>query len=589
MNLRTNIKKPEEELNPYYKEDKNVDRVTFLILLIGIVLTILNIIYNYSNNLIGSFIFGVFIFITLSISMVIYFKLGKYTLGTYLSVIGTTLGVSLGFYMEGRVSFNFIYYFPILLSIPFLVKRNKTFLKNNYILFILVSIIAIISLSLAPVYPNYNFLSLEDIYSKMILNSVASLFAVVFFSVVIVYTTANFIKTLITDKKEAETEKDKRVTTLGSLGHELRTQINSINGITQLIAEQKRQTIPNKKLLKKYATILDKCNAQMLNLVNDLLDTHKIESGKFELIEQPENLNHLLNKVCDKYNRLASDKKLIFKKNISSKIINSNYVFDKIRLLQVLNNLLSNALKYTHKGTITFNVSLLEETDKDATILFEIKDTGIGISKKNHSKIFESFQQIKSENSDIYGGTGLGLSLTKTILDKMDSKIDVESKINEGSTFSFVISFEKTSQKSIIQDTDTLISDMNCLKDKIILIAEDNAVNLLYTDTLLKKYSAKTYLAKDGIEAIEIATTNPEVNTVLLDLEMPKLNGLQAISKIKNLNPNQKVIAFTANIPNEELLKKLYTHGFDDFITKPFKKEELLKTIYLNHKNTKLE
>lgn len=584
--IKTYIKKD----SLYEKEEKNVDLFTFIIHVLAIIICIANMLFNYSKNLLESLYFDVFIVVSLVIAMFVYFRHKRYLLGAYISVIGTSIGVSGVLYLEGRLSFNFLYYFAIIISIPFLVKRDKNFVRDNYILFIIVATIALTALCIAPTNPTYSFLTTKDIYTKMIFNSTISLLTVIMLFVIIVYVSRNFFISFLKDKKFAVTEKDNRMVALTSLGHELRTQINSINGITQLIIEQKKELKPNKELLKQYATILDKCNDQMLNLVNDILDIHKIESSKFELIEKSENLDKLLSEICSKFSLLADKKSLCFKKEIDPEIAKLNLAFDKMRLNQILRNLLRNAIKYTDEGEVTLKILLLKETPTVASVLFKVEDTGIGILEKNYSKIFESFQQIKSESSDIYGGTGLGLSLTKTILEKMKSTIDIESNINKGSIFSFKIDFNKIIQEeSIIQNIETVINNKNCLNGKNILIADDNKVTLLYADTLLKNHKAKTFLAKDGLEAIEIAKTHKEIDIVLLDLEMPKLNGLKAIKQIKTLNPKQTVIAFTANRPNEELIKKLYSCGFDDFIIKPFKNEELIKTIYLNCKEAHLK
>ena len=166
----------------------------------------------------------------------------------------------------------------------------------------------------------------------------------------------------------------------------------------------------------------------------------------------------------------------------------------------------------------------------------------------------------------------------------MRSSISIESNLNKGSVFSFQIDFEKTNQESIIHNIEAILNNKSCLKGRNILIADDNKVNLLYTDTLLKNYKAKTFFAHDGYEAVEMVKTSGKIDIVLLDIEMPNLDGLQAIKQIKAINPEQTVIAFTATMPNEEFIQKLYSYGFDDFIIKPFKKEELIKTVYLNNK-----
>tara|TARA_R110002049_G_scaffold55735_5_gene154356 strand:+ start:13839 stop:15620 length:1782 start_codon:yes stop_codon:yes gene_type:complete len=570
--------------SPYVKEEKNIDVFTFIIHITAIIFSALNMLVNYQKGLTESICFDAFIITAIVIAMIVYFKHKKFVLGAYISVLGTTIGVSGALYFEGRLSFNFLYYFAIILSIPFLIKRNNYFIRDNFILFITVSVIATIAIFIAPVYPKYAFVTADDIYFKMILNSTISLLITVMLMVFAVYVSRDYFISFLKDKKFAVKEKDKRLIALTSLGHELRTQITSINGITQLISEQKTEPKINRELIKKYALILDNCNDQMLNIVNDVLDIHKIESGKFELLEKPENLNLLLSSIASEFNLLADNKGLNFKREITPEITNLNIDFDKMRLAQIFKNLLSNAIKYTDTGEINLKVELIEETDTKASVLFKVEDTGIGISETDYSKIFESFQQIKSESADIYGGTGLGLSLTKTILDKMQSKIIIERNVDKGSIFSFTIDFNKTTQEHLRKNIENIINNPCCLKDKKILVADDNKVTLLYADTLLKKHKAKTYLAKDGLEAVEIAKTHKEIDIILLDLEMPKLSGLKAIEQIKALNPNQTVIAFTANTPNEALLKKLNRYGFDDFITKPFKKETLIKAIFLNCK-----
>ncbi|MCX7546976.1 response regulator [Xanthomarina sp. F1114] len=577
-----NIKK-----NLYEKEEKYVDPFTFIIHILALAITVINIIYNYSIDHMESLYFSTLILVSVLLAMLVYFKFKKHLLGAFIFVIGTSISISGILVIEGRISFNFLYYFAIILAIPFLVKRHENYVRDNYILFSIVALIAVSTLLIAPELPMYSIIEDRDIYIKMLINSTTSFITVVMFAVIIVYVSRNFFISFLKDKKRAEKEKDNRMVALTSLGHELRTQITSINGITQLIIEQKKELKPNNELLKKYATILDTCNDQMLSLVNDVLDIHKIESGKFELIEKPESLNNLLIEIANEYVLAANAKGIFFKTEIDTKITDLNLVFDKMRLQQIFKNLLSNAVKYTDEGFISFKVIIVEETSTNVSVLFKIEDSGIGILAENYSKIFESFQQIKCENSDIYGGTGLGLTLTKTILNNMGSTIEIESNINKGSIFSFKITFDKTSIKTNIEPIKLLIQNEYCLKGKNVLIADDNKVTLLYTDTLLKSYHAKVFLANNGMEAIEIAKTHKDIDFILLDLDMPRLNGFEAIEKLKAINPNQTIIAFTASIPDEELYKKLKFYGFDDFITKPFKKEELIRTFYKNCKEAK--
>lgn len=561
----------------YSNEGKKINNFALVIFLFALAATILTTSLNYLNNLEESLFFGGLIFSSLLLAMFFYFILNRRTLGTFISVIGSSLGVAGVLYFEGRISFNFMFYFAILFSTPFLIMRDKNFAKKNNTLFLIVSIIALISLLIAPTYPTYDFLKGEALYDKRMYNSVISLSSVILFSVMIVYSTTKFILMLLKEKETAETEKDKRIKALYSLGHELRTQINSINGIIQLISEQKEGEEIESVKVNEYARLLDKCNVQMLDLVNDVLDTHKIESGKFELVKKPESLSAILISTSENYKTQALKKNLEFRQNINSEILDLAVLIDKERFKQILKNLLSNAIKYTEKGFVSFNIDLLENTETTATLEFSISDSGIGISKENYSQIFESFQQIKREDTDIYGGTGLGLSLTKTILHKMNSDIAIESELESGSTFSFVVTLEKATKSQLQTETDFL--NNKSLEGKHILIAEDNAVNMLYTSTLLEKFGITVYKAKNGQEAVDLVKTTPQLHTVLLDLEMPILNGFEAIKQIKECNASLSVIAFTASKPNEALVNNLYENGFNDFITKPFKKEDLLRVL----------
>lgn len=561
----------------YSNEGKKINNFALVIFLFALAATILTTSLNYLNNLEESLFFGGLIFSSLLLAMFFYFILNRRTVGTFISVIGSSLGVAGVLYFEGRISFNFIFYFAILFSTPFLIMRDKNFAKKNNTLFLIVSIIALISLLIAPTYPTYDFLKGEALYDKRMYNSVISLSSVILFSVMIVYSTTKFILMLLKEKETAETEKDKRIKALYSLGHELRTQINSINGIIQLISEQKEGEEIESVKVNEYARLLDKCNVQMLDLVNDVLDTHKIESGKFELVKKPESLSAILISTSENYKTQALKKNLEFRQNINSEILDLAVLIDKERFKQILKNLLSNAIKYTEKGFVSFNIDLCENTETTATLEFSISDSGIGISKENYSQIFESFQQIKREDTDIYGGTGLGLSLTKTILHKMDSDIAIESELGSGSTFSFVVTLEKATKSQLQTETDFL--NNKSLEGKHILIAEDNAVNMLYTSTLLEKFGITVYKAKNGQEAVDLVKTTPQLHTVLLDLEMPILNGFEAIKQIKECNASLSVIAFTASKPNEALVNNLYENGFNDFITKPFKKEDLLRVL----------
>lgn len=566
--------------NYYYsKEERHVTRFTLIIHVLAVIMALVNICFNYSLGFYNSLYAGAVIMISLTIAMLIYFGLKLQVLGSYISVIGSSIGVSMVLYLEGRISFNFLYYFPIILSVPFLVKRNKNFVKHNYILFICIAILACTTMLLSSYNPTYNNVTETVIKQKLFLNTGSSLLAIVIFGIMMAIALSRFFKTLIKDKKTAEIEKNKRLSTLYSLSHELRTQINSINGVTQLITQLDKHTTIDQITLKKYASILDTCNEDMLHLVNDVLDVHKIESGKFELFIQDYNLGNTITNICMKYNPIIAKKQLQFIKHIDPKLNALHIKMDRARIVQVLENLLQNAIKYTDEGSITLSVNIIESNATHAKIEFKVIDTGIGIKTSNFDYIFESFKQIKNNDTDIYGGAGLGLSISKTILSKMNSSINLKSQFGEGSNFSFVVDFKISNLNATIIQTKSINSLSSTIKHKTVLIAEDNNVSLLYTSTLLRKLGATVFETSNGYEAIETIQKHTTIDTVLLDLDMPECDGYEAIKTMRVINPNCSIIAFTATKPDREFTKELMALGFDNYVAKPFKKEELLTAI----------
>ncbi len=558
-------------------DEKNADTITLMIIVLAIITIGCNMFINYTIDYMLSFYVGGLMIINLGIAGVLYVKFKKYTLGSYIAVFTSVIGTAIALFFEGQLSFNFTYFFAIIFSLPFLVKRNTHLLTNTYFLSISLAVIAVTTLIIAPKLPVYYPITDAILNLKLRFNTFVSLVSILLFATLFTYVISKYIFTLINDKHVAESEKDKRMRALYSLGHELRTQINSINGITQLVTELKNEADDDPEKLKNYAKILDGCNDQMLQLVNDVLDVHKIESGKLELLYQTRNLGGLLNSLTTKYKSLAIAKQLEFKEHYPTDFSNLHVRIDSYRFSQVLENLISNAIKYTEEGHIALEATTSNDTEKTVAITFSVKDTGIGISQEHFHTIFESFQKIKREDSGIYGGSGLGLALSKAILEKMNSKIHVDSTLGKGTTFSFTVALDKA--LASLNNEPLKPVKKRKPKQKNILIAEDNTVSMLYTDTILKNYGMSTYKAINGLEAIDIVKDSTPLDIVLLDLEMPKMNGYEAIKMIRKIRPRLRVIAFTASKPEKEFIDELYTLGFHDYLTKPFKKEELLDII----------
>jgi CheY-like chemotaxis protein len=257
---------------------------------------------------------------------------------------------------------------------------------------------------------------------------------------------------------------------------------------------------------------------------------------------------------------------------------NLNYVItsDDIRLSQILNNLLSNALKFTHHGGVTLSITTTLLNQNKLQVTFDVADSGIGIKKENLHKIFESFVQADLNTTRKYGGTGLGLSISKKLAEVFNTGITIESEPGKGSHFYFSPVFTISNNK-IDSTRETEIPFKN-LKGMNILIAEDNRINMLIARKFLKKWEVNVTEAVNGREAIELCKNN-SFDLVLLDLEMPEADGYMALAEIRKQYPSIPAIAFTAAI-FEDIENKLLQKGFNDYILKPFAPHDLNAKLY---------
>lgn len=530
-------------------------------------------VYNYHEGLTQS-VYACFFAITgYFVSM--YFLILKrlYALGTFIVYFSLGIGSCVTSYLEGLMSGNIWFQLCLLYAIPFMIRQGSKYGFRTKMLYALVLSLLFITIVISPIFSDYYpQMTKEDTNLKLFISSISSFIVILIFSYLAVRTGKVYVQKIYQEKERAEKEKEVRTRVLSNLGHELRTQINSINGISQLILDE------NQDKKNKYAETLEYCNNNMLILVNDMLDMHKIESGGFKLYNKPKLLGEILDKTTIPFTNKATTKNLQLESFIDESLNNITVSVDETRLMQVLHNLISNAIKYTEQGGVVFFAKLIEETENTCQVKFTVKDTGIGISKENHKKIFDSFQQVRNHKKPIYGGTGLGLAISKTIVEKMKSKIKIKSEPNKGSTFYFTIKFDKLESKPI-QIKETVIIDKTFLSNNSILVVEDNAISMMFASKLLKDHGATVYQAENGQKALEKIADNENLDIVLLDLEMPVLNGFKAVSEIKKLYPKLTVIAFTANIPNQEMIDRLVDLGFDDIISKPFKKEDMFRIL----------
>jgi len=368
-------------------------------------------------------------------------------------------------------------------------------------------------------------------------------------------------------KSKAEESDRLKSTFLANMSHEIRTPLNGIMGFASLLKMASELT----EKQKTYLEIIDKNGNTLLNLINDIVDISKIEAGQMKIINSECNLNDLLFDLFNFFQSLKIDSNSpSVKIKIHSSLSNNNstILVDEFRLRQIFTNLIGNALKFTQKGSIDFGYSITNNI-----IDFFVKDTGIGIAKEHQRLIFERFRQADDSNTRKYGGTGLGLAITKQIVELMDGEISVYSQLGEGTIFSFKLPYKPVKSTKI--DNRSQIINYNWSNKKILVVEDiDDIFN--YLKIILKPTKIKIVHAKTGVKAIDICERTSDFDLILMDIQLPKLNGYDATKAIKLILPNLPIIAQTAHAFSEDKAKCL-SAGCDDFISKPIDQKILIE------------
>lgn len=357
---------------------------------------------------------------------------------------------------------------------------------------------------------------------------------------------------------------------LSNMSHEIRTPMNAIIGFTKVILKTE---LTAKQ--KEYLTAIKMSGDALIVLINDILDLAKVDAGKMTFEKTPFKLNLSIKAILHLFEVKIQEKNLKLVTYYDSEIPEV-LVGDPVRLHQIMLNLLSNAIKFTNKGTITVSVSLVSENDDKVSIKFSIADTGIGIKDTKIEKVFENFQQATSGTSRIFGGTGLGLAIVKQLVEGQKGKIFVESIFNIGSTFSFVLDFKKTNAEAVLEPE---ILDLNSdVKDIKILVVEDMELNQLLMKTILDDFGFECEIAANGKIAIE-KLKEKTFDIILMDLQMPEMNGFEATEYIRNkIKLSIPIIALTADVTTTDV-HKCKEVGMNDYISKPVDERLLFSKI----------
>lgn len=386
----------------------------------------------------------------------------------------------------------------------------------------------------------------------------------------------HYEKALVEALEKAEESDRLKSAFLANMSHEIRTPLNGIIGFAKYLRNfpetSREETL-------KFLNIICNSADHLLNLINDIIDISKIEVGQMKIAPEPLNLNELLNEIYTFYyssNPDLTKSGVGFRIKTSLSDAESNIITDKIRLRQILNNLVANAMKFTKVGSVEFGYEL---TPDKKMLRFFVSDTGIGISQEKVNLIFERFSQADIDITRKYGGTGLGLAISKSLVELMGGSIWVESQPEMGSTFFFTLPLNKTLtpalKTNIKVNTSDLLGKLSGIK---VLIAEDDPNSLYYLKTVLQNVGIVCQEALNGREAVNLFLKNPEVDLIIMDLKMPELSGFDAIKEIRKVKPKIPILVQTAHVFNDEkvLCRAL---GCDNFISKPVDVELLLSHI----------
>jgi signal transduction histidine kinase len=393
------------------------------------------------------------------------------------------------------------------------------------------------------------------------------------------------LETTLQEKERAEIETDRarqsekfKQQFLANMSHEIRTPMNSVVGLTHLLLK----TSLNEQQLR-YVDTIRKSSENLLVIINDILDVSKIEAGKMVFEKTAFVFTEIMDNLFQMMLIRSEEKKLSLELELSPEIP-SVLIGDPVRLQQILINLVGNAIKFTEQGKVTITAVPVELDGVECKVRFNITDTGIGISPETVGIIFESFAQATSETNRKFGGTGLGLTISKQLIDLQGGAIDLASEVGMGTTFSFTLPFRIGEQSDLPKRQVSADADKISISGISVLLTEDNVFNQMVAIDTLKDLipDVQIDVAENGAEALDILAEK-SYDLILMDIQMPVMDGFETIQRIRSSNEERlrkvKIMAMTANVTRDEV-DRCFESGVDDYIAKPFDPQDLLVKIY---------
>ncbi|MHB0755031.1 ATP-binding protein [Polaribacter sp. M15] len=381
------------------------------------------------------------------------------------------------------------------------------------------------------------------------------------------YLNAGYSNNIHSKKQKAIDVSNAKSNFLSTMSHEIRTPLNAVIGLSHILGDNNPR-----KDQKQNIEALNYSGKILLNLLNNVLDFSKIQSTKIELDNVPTDLSSALNQIKKIHETSCIRKGITMHLSIDKDI--PVVWLDIVRFNQVINNLLTNAIKFTNKGSVTLSIKKEKINDDSVRVLTEIIDTGIGIPKHKQETIWEAFTQASSTTNRLYGGTGLGLPIVKSIIEAMGADIKIDSEDGKGSRFYFKLDLKIATEKDVNENK---FKQTYNFKGKKVLLVEDNQINVMVGKQILEKAGLTVDVAYDGLQAVKMVKAN-KYHIVLMDIQMPVMDGYTATVEIRKFNTKIPILALSASV-FMDVKNKIYEHGMNGFIFKPFDPEDLLNQI----------